>query len=99
MKTVLCLTKKINEAKMVYLLKESNAEEEPLCGELFEDGAAGKKLYRVLVRIEREGEKREASIPALTDKRDFAIAFLKFLYRNSVSPLSLYDIYTDCLTP
>ncbi len=99
MKTVMCLTKTIKKAKMIYLLEESNAEDHPLQDELFEEGAEGKKLYHVLVRLEREGVKREASIPALTDKKDFAISFLKFLHRYSVSPHSLYDIYVDSLTP
>ena len=99
MRTVMCLVKHLKKAKMIYLLKESKAEDYPLANELFEEGAEGKSLYQVSVRFEREGEKREATIPALTDKKEFAIAFLKFLHRYSVSPLSLYDVYTDCLTP
>ncbi len=99
MKTVMCLTKNVNRAKMTYMLRESNAEEHPLKDELFEEGTDGKKLYQVLVRFEAKGEKREASIPALTDKKDFAVSFLKFLHRYSVSPLSLHDIYADYLTP
>ena len=97
MRTSRCLVKHLKRAKMIYVLKESNAEEYPLADELFEEGAEGKSLYQVSVCLERDGEKREASIPALTDKKDFAIAFLKFLHRYSVSPFSLYDVYVDCL--
>ncbi|MBP3437409.1 MAG: hypothetical protein J6K61_05855 [Clostridia bacterium] len=99
-KTIQVLKSQWDNTVLTYLLQESEAHSSPLAKELYEgECKEGKKLYHISVSLQRGDVKREASIPALTDKKDFAEAFLQFLCRHRVTPLSLYDIYVDCLTP
>lgn len=88
-------------ARIMRLARDADGNELRLCYRMVVeqafDGERETHAYGVVVMLETQDEKQTARIKSLTCCEEKAFGFLQLISRNTVTPISLYEIAEDYL--
>lgn len=88
-------------ARIMRLARDADGNELKLCYRMVVeqvfDGERETHAYGVVVMLEAQDEKQTARIKSLTCCEEKAFGFLQLISRNTVTPISLYEIAEDYL--